>query len=249
MQPSYSTLFERIRQKCQRQDWYGGDLLSPARRNVPQDDPQRTGFAFPTASEEQLLATEAVLGFSLPPLLRALYAEVASGGFGPGTGLRGASGGFGTPFIANQNEIDETIIGCFERKNQRQQIDLADYEWQALPTESVNTGISIAGWYASDESTGQLFELPDDDWPTRPAESGHTNDYPLLRIKDSLLLPDEVWPRHLLRICDMGCMEEVCIDPQERLFLAAASEYDGKYLLFRMAVPSFEQWLEEWLHM
>ncbi|MGH2497866.1 MAG: SMI1/KNR4 family protein [Ktedonobacteraceae bacterium] len=204
MQSSHDFLFERIRQKCQRQGWYGGDLLSPTRRIVPQDDPQRTGFAFSPASEEQLAATEAALGFSLPPLLRALYAQVANGGFGSGTGIRGASDGYGTPLGSNEDKIDETIIGCFGRKYHRQQIDLADYEWQKPPVGSINT-----------------------------------NDY--------LFLPYEVWPRHLLRICDMGCVEEVCIDPQERLFLAAASEYDGKYLLLRLA-PSFEQWLEDWLN-
>ena len=245
MQPSYATLFERIRQKCQHQGWYGGDLLSSTAR---QDDPQRTGFAFPPASEEQLAATESALGFSLSPLLRAIYAEVANGGFGPGTGLRGAIGGEGSGVVLNNGE-DESIVGCYASdRNHAQLIDLADYEWQALPTESVNKGLSIAGWYASDESTGQIFELPDDDWPTRPAGSVKTSDYPLLRTEDSLLLPYEVWPQHLLRICDMGCMEEVCIDPQGQLFLAAASEYDGKYLLFRMAAPSFEQWLEDWLH-
>ena len=245
MQPLYAPLFERIRQKCQRQGWSGGDLLEPVAR---KDDPQRTGFAFPPASEEQLLVTETALGFSLPPLLRALYAQVANGGFGPGTGLRGASSGFGTPFIANQDEIDETIIGCFERKEQRQQIDLADYKWQTPTVGSVNIDEPLVGWYAYDESHDQLIDLADYKWQTPSAGGVKTNDYPLLRTGDSLLLPYEVWPRHLLRICDMGCVQEVCIDPQERLFLAAASEYDGKYLLFRMAAPSLEQWLEDWLH-
>jgi hypothetical protein len=39
-------------------------------------------FTYPPATEEQLVATEAQLGFPLPPLLRLLYREVANGGNG-----------------------------------------------------------------------------------------------------------------------------------------------------------------------
>jgi hypothetical protein len=45
------------------------------------------------ASETQLQATEKLLGFPLPPLLRALYQHIANGGFGPSQGLLGAHGG------------------------------------------------------------------------------------------------------------------------------------------------------------
>ncbi len=38
--------------------------------------------------------TEEVMGFAHPPLLRALYLQIANGGFGPDTGLIGALGGF-----------------------------------------------------------------------------------------------------------------------------------------------------------
>jgi SMI1 / KNR4 family (SUKH-1) len=50
-------------------------------------DPKRSEIAPPPASPELIKATEARLGFPLPPLLRRLYAEVADGGFGPGSGL------------------------------------------------------------------------------------------------------------------------------------------------------------------
>lgn len=39
-------------------------------------------FTFPPATEQQVRASEAQLGFSLPPLLRLLYREVANGGAG-----------------------------------------------------------------------------------------------------------------------------------------------------------------------
>ena len=48
------------------------------------------------ADEAQLAEAERRLGFALPPLLRRLYAEVANGGFGPGTGILGIAGGWAT---------------------------------------------------------------------------------------------------------------------------------------------------------
>jgi hypothetical protein len=41
----------------------------------------------PPATEDELLKAEELIGFPLPPLLRALYSEIANGGFGPGYGL------------------------------------------------------------------------------------------------------------------------------------------------------------------
>lgn len=81
MDTALTGLFDRIREKCRRDSWYGGKLDLRLARS---DHPQRRGFTYPPASEEQLRATEAALGFPLPPFLRALYAEVANDCFGPG---------------------------------------------------------------------------------------------------------------------------------------------------------------------
>ena len=43
------------------------------------------------AKPAEVDAAEAVLGFSLPLFLRALYIEVGNGGYGPGYGLIGVS--------------------------------------------------------------------------------------------------------------------------------------------------------------
>jgi len=93
MAAAFTELFDRIREKCRRDGWYGGTLDL---RHARPDHPRRHGFAYPPASEEQLRATETALGFLLPPVLRALYAEVANGGFGLGGGIQGALGGFGS---------------------------------------------------------------------------------------------------------------------------------------------------------
>src|SRR5690348_12864701 len=105
MNRSYELLFENIRAKCQREHWFGPDHSHPKQyEGIPTDDPDfdfislsdseeqvrtveyldrdnpnRCGFVFSHASEEQLCITEAHLGFPLPPLLRALYATIANG--------------------------------------------------------------------------------------------------------------------------------------------------------------------------
>jgi hypothetical protein len=41
----------------------------------------------PPVTEERLAEAEARIGFSLPPLVRAMYTQVADGGYGPGYGV------------------------------------------------------------------------------------------------------------------------------------------------------------------
>ncbi|WP_127361691.1 SMI1/KNR4 family protein [Actinacidiphila soli] len=47
----------------------------------------------PPARPEGVAEAEEIIGFPLPALLRRLYLEVANGGFGPGEGILGVSGG------------------------------------------------------------------------------------------------------------------------------------------------------------
>ena len=54
----------------------------------------RTLLPCPPATLESLRQAEEQMGFALPPLLERLYLEVGNGGFGPGFGLYGISGGF-----------------------------------------------------------------------------------------------------------------------------------------------------------
>ena len=48
---------------------------------------------FPPAEPSALDEAERLTGLKLPPLLRRIYTEVGNGGFGPGYGLIGVSGG------------------------------------------------------------------------------------------------------------------------------------------------------------
>jgi hypothetical protein len=48
----------------------------------------------PRATPEQITATQAILGFPLPQLLREILLKIGNGGFGPGYGLIGVDGGY-----------------------------------------------------------------------------------------------------------------------------------------------------------
>ncbi|QDU45266.1 SMI1 / KNR4 family protein [Symmachiella dynata] len=53
-------------------------------------------YLLPPASDELITATEAELGFALPPLLKTIYREVGNGGQLLGPGLFGLPGGYDT---------------------------------------------------------------------------------------------------------------------------------------------------------
>jgi hypothetical protein len=140
-----TTLFERIRERCRQLRCYGPDdensnwveecydpASDPGSRLcacLAARAPQQLGFEYSPATEDQLLATEGALGFPLPPLLRALYAQVANGGFGFGYGLRGAMGDFdgrGSGTIVEQylsRSSSEEILPWADEK-----VHLIDYD-------------------------------------------------------------------------------------------------------------------------
>src|SRR5215472_5374022 len=118
-------LATRIRALCERSSWYGPwDFQPPA----GQAHANTTTFVCAPATEMQLQKTEAILGFPLPPFIRLLYTELANGGFGPGGGLRGAMGGYGTVGTALPNGQvflnDETLVKYHSRGQVQQFVDL-----------------------------------------------------------------------------------------------------------------------------
>jgi hypothetical protein len=216
MSNSHEPLFGSIRAKCQQEHWFGPDCSNPKQyegilaydphfdirsiESIPADDPNRFGFVFPPANEEQLCLTEAYLGFPLPPLLRALYATIANGGFGPESGLRGVSGGYGRLGSAPYPNEDETIVGSYQFETRKGTVDL---------TEASGQGAKLA----------TLLDLQ---------------------------LAYGVWPRKLLPICDMGCVQEACVDDQERMFIAAPLEGNEIYWI-RQLPWTLEEWLWRWI--
>lgn len=147
---TWNALFQRIREHCRERNWYGpdGDKSIYDYRVAHGDSyasyeptPPTQGFAFPPATEEQLAQSEEILEFSLPPALRALFATVANGGFGPGYGIPGAVGGFGPG-----DGVYDIVQGFYLFCDESRQVPLEAYA----------------------ESPGsQHFNLPNDCWPER----------------------------------------------------------------------------------
>jgi hypothetical protein len=150
MDHAFTELCHRLQEKCRRDGWYGGMLDL---RHARSDHPQRHGFAYLPASEEQLRATETALGFLLPPVLRALYIEVANGGFGPCGGIQGALGGYGS----RADELAMTIVD--------------DYQWhrQIGYTEVGHHGsvrlVDLADYAERWRRAGGSLLLPNEVWP------------------------------------------------------------------------------------
>lgn len=153
---NYMELCQRIREKCQRQRWYGGDEENTARFHEadlryeilytpdgkekvidrdPDDHPRKTSFAYSPATEQQLAQTEQSLGLSLPPFLRSLYTQVANGGFGPGYGLMGAIGGF--------SEAGDIVDNSLFYSKRAMLIDLDDYEESILAGETLELSETV----------------------------------------------------------------------------------------------------------
>lgn len=111
---------------------------------------KRLHINYPSATEEQLHTTEVALGFSLPPLLRAIYLQIANGGVGPGCGLMGAVGGFAD----NRGNIIEAYLW---RKQEFQPIYLAECEKKAYKTAIENLPFRLI--------SNLVIEPPVGTWP------------------------------------------------------------------------------------
>jgi hypothetical protein len=168
MQTNYRALFEMIRAKCQRDQWYGPDALKPEQESQPRpDDPfvddfaeeivmlrtiEHVGFAFPPATEKQVQESETRLGFSLPPLLRSLFLHIANGGFGPGTGLPGVKDGYTGAY----RQYDGSLWAYVAPTNT---FSYATYQVQAM--RSLAKGHRACMHVPSDEGLEHLLPLVD----------------------------------------------------------------------------------------
>src|SRR5205085_3391866 len=111
-----------------------------------------------------------------PPLLRALYTQVANGRFGPGAGLKGIVGGYGSLKSGTHTPDTETIVNQYLWRSHKRTFDFAEY-------------------------LGQDVATPID-----------------------LEIPYGEWPKQVLPICNLGCVQEACVDNQEHMFIAAPTD-------------------------
>ena len=246
-QDHYRDLIERIVHRCQQTAWDAQHLERKQRWLVdPEEDydgcyiPVRNSFitlkkgthawepslAFPPATEHRLRETEQELGFSLPPLLRLCYTQVANGGFGPGYGIIGVLGGF--PHMDGLGEdIAQGYQQCLHASTP---IRLEEYEMKTW-----------AEW-------GEAADpFPDNDLEeeTKLRTTGNDKADPNGERIYLYEFPSGVWPEHLLPFCYWGCGICTCIDAStEHMFQCAGY---GQVYILRYVAASLEEWLERWL--
>lgn len=174
-----TTLIDRIRAKCARRNWYGGDaemdLTMVNDRTTGRPDPtwkerRRHGFLHPPATVDALADVERRLGHSLPSALRNVYGTLANGGFGPGYGL------VGIPEAALCNAEDELAdqprlvlcdwgCGITSRLDVRTgeilRIDpnLEEADAATLPVEASSVEEWLGRWVASDADDALFWDV------------------------------------------------------------------------------------------
>ena len=62
----------------------------------------------------------------------------------------------------------------------------------------------------------------------------------------NVLVPYGEWWRELLPLCNLGCLQEACVDCQERMFVVAPIERDDVYWLSQLPW-TLEEWLWRWV--
>ena len=117
-------LVDRIREKCWKESWFGPELLGPKWSSTSPNDLRTRHFAFPPTTQAHIRTSQALLGFDFPPLLVMLYTELANGGFGPGTGIRGTVEGY------QWNE--QTAVQAYQGSSTTYLVDLKD-QWVRWP--------------------------------------------------------------------------------------------------------------------
>jgi hypothetical protein len=138
----------------------------------------------PTASEADMAASEAALGFALPPVIRHLYAAVGNGGFGPGEGflslaemaeeygelVRAPAGPRGQLWPARLLPIVrmEPSFDCIDRETG---------EITAWDVEELAEGSSNRHWEKSFKPVARDLEAYLSEWLEPPAPAKTLDDY------------------------------------------------------------------------
>src|SRR5262245_3654603 len=99
------------------------DIVGRVRQRIESGSPDPMGSAArapaPAATRASIAADEQTLGFTLPPLLKRLYLEVGNGGWGPGYGLLGLTGGA-------KDDLGTTAVQSYFSRRQQ---EAADHTW------------------------------------------------------------------------------------------------------------------------
>lgn len=104
------------------------------------------------------------------------------------------------------------------------------------------TGLrGIAGGYPGANSEGTILDL----YPIAAPTSQLFDLAP--EQQEWLVLPEGQWPRRVLCLADLGCVQEACVDTgSSRMYLCVVTEEDRHALV---SLPwTLETWLWRWVH-
>lgn len=237
-------LCARIREHCRAQRWYGPQSVNPWLEQVQElnrhewdpttgqvgtrdlwTDSRLAGFAFPPATEAQLTATERELGYPLPGMLRALYSQVANGGFGPGYGLEGIADGYlmERDIDNRPSEIPPEAATVYVSMHRRRLLLAEDPATPSFPLL-----FNLAEYEARHGLTSRLL-LPPKTWPER-----------------FLYLVD--WGCAMRNYIDANSGRIYFADVWDVVENAPDSELDALMQVY-FEDYSLEDWLENWMRM
>ena len=213
-------------------------------------DVRRKRFGYPPATHEQIVQTEAAMGFPLPPLLYDIYTQLANGGFGYWIGFVGVAGGawssdLGTIDQATSHRTwkltDRVPDGLINRSDVFKCYELPD---RFIPWCS--HGCTIGSWI--DGWTGHIYQVGVYS-PVDELASADDEDFDWVSGDEASLMDDDV-PDQLvgaealqLEMSGHGEWEDVDVDVDA---VPEASIPEWCYGITYEA-RSLQTWLERWL--
>lgn len=127
---------------------------------------ERTGEArlrYPCVDEDAIAEAERELGFRLPRLLRAIYLQVANGGFGPGFGLIGLEGG------ATEDHDLSLVEAYQQRETSPFDRDLpAELTWPDRVLPICSHGCAVYSCVDCNRRSGRVLTFNPAEWPEKP---------------------------------------------------------------------------------
>jgi hypothetical protein len=143
----------------------GGETFSFGPKRAPTKAP-------PPASEAEVAAAEAKLGFRLPEELRQFYLEVANGGVGPGDGLYSLK-----ELLAKWREMTDEPVGPRGQKWPRKLLPVHGDDWDLTCIDCDSGGlvyfdveeVDYGGWKACFKDEEQSLESWLGKWLAKPS--------------------------------------------------------------------------------
>lgn len=212
------TLVDAILAKCQRDRWFGPDYYSPRRYD-----------GFSASDFDPFFDDE---GNPLPPTIGTARDSSPIPLDAPERAGFAYAQATSTQIASSEQRLGFALPAVLRELYQR----LANGGFGPV------TGLrGIEGGYKGASHEGTLIDIypttarPDRLFDLAPHQQGW------------LVLPKERWPREVLCLADMGCVQEACVHAStERMYIRGVTEEDR--LVLEPLPWTLEEWLWRWVH-